>query len=88
MFLSIIVVVICHKDTHFLPHFGTSSIYLRSMITHYCRTNEEALKQAKKAGKQPGCDYWGITLPDGRKGFVIYRNGRLVERYLTMTLAR
>jgi len=57
------------------------------MITHYCRTNEEALKQAKKAGKQPGCEYMGITLPDGRKGFVIYRNGRLVERYVSMTVA-
>lgn len=44
------------------PHFGTFSFYLCSMITHYCQTLEEALKKAKQAGKQPGCEFWGITL--------------------------
>ncbi len=63
--------------------FGTSSHYLRSMIiTHYCRTQEDALKRAKQAGKQLGCYYGGITLPNGRKGFAVYKNGKMVERYL------
>ena len=51
------------------------------MITHYCLTLEEALKKAKQAGKQPGCEYWGITI-SGKKGFAVYKNGFLVERYL------
>ena len=57
------------------------------MITHYCQTLEEALKKAKQAGKQPGCEFWGITV-SGKKGFAVYKNGFLVERYLTMTISR
>ena len=52
------------------------------MITHYCLTQEDALKQAKRAGKEPGCYYGGITLPNGKRGFAVYKNGKLVERYL------
>jgi len=51
------------------------------MITHYCQTLEEALKKAKQAGKQPGCEFWGITV-SGKKGFVVYKNGKLMERYI------
>jgi hypothetical protein len=51
-------------------------------ITHYCQTLEEALKKAKQAGKQPGCYYGGITLPNGKKGFAVYKNGKMVERYV------
>jgi len=51
------------------------------MITHYCQTLEEALKKAKQAGKQPGCEFWGITV-SGKKGFAVYKNGFLVERYI------
>ena len=66
----------------YVPCFGTFSFYIRSMIiTHYCRTLEEALKQAKQAGKQPGCEFWGITI-SGRKGFAVYKSGMLVERYI------
>lgn len=73
----------------FSPHFGTFSIYLCSMIiTHYCRTLEDALKQAKKAAKQPGYDYWGKTFPDGRKGFEIFKYGNLVEKYVAKSVAR
>ena len=46
------------------------------------------LKKAQQAGKQPGCEYWGITF-SGLKGFAVYRNGfavnkngKLVERYV------
>ena len=52
------------------------------MITHYCQSLEEALKKAKQAGKQPGCEFWGITV-SGKKGFAVYKNGMLVERYST-----
>jgi len=52
------------------------------IITHYCRTQEDALKQAKRAGKEPGCYYGGITFKNGKKGFAVYKNGKLVEMYL------
>ena len=58
-----------------------------AMITHYWQTLEDALKKAKQAGKQPGCEFWGITV-SGKKGFAVYKNGTLVERYLTMTISR
>ena len=54
------------------------------MRTYYFRNPEEALKRAKAAGKQPGCWYGGITLPSGRKGWAIYRDGKVVERYAVM----
>ena len=39
------------------------------------------MKKAKQAGKQLGCEFWGITV-SGKKGFVVYKNGMLVERYI------
>ena len=42
----------------------------------------------KQAGKQPGCYFGGIILPNGRKGFTVYKNGNQVERYLAITVAR
>lgn len=54
------------------------------MVTYYFKNPEEALKKAKAAGKQPGCWYGGITLPSGRKGWAIYRDGKVVVRYAVM----
>ena len=51
------------------------------MTTYYCHTLEEALRRAKKAGKRPGCWYGGITLRSGKKGFAVYREGKVVEQY-------
>ena len=51
------------------------------MRTYYCSTLEEALRRAKEAGKEPGCHYGGIILPSGRKGFAIYQDGKVIERY-------
>ena len=51
------------------------------VITHYCSTLEEALRRAKAAGKGPGCHFGGIVLPSGKKGFAIYREGKVIERY-------
>ena len=51
------------------------------MTTYYCLSLEEALKRAKAAGKKPGCWYGGIVLKSGKRGFVIYREGEVVEQY-------
>ena len=51
------------------------------MTTYYYRTIEEALKKAKNAGKRPGCWYGGIVLKSGKKGFAIYREGKVIEQY-------
>jgi hypothetical protein len=51
------------------------------MTTYYCHTLEEALRRAKAAGKRPGCFYGGIVLKSGKKGFAIYREGKVIEQY-------
>ena len=51
------------------------------MTTYYCYNLEEALKRAKAAGKRLGCRYGGIVLKSGKKGFAIYREGKVVEQY-------
>ena len=57
------------------------STFTTDMITYYCHTLEEALKRAKAAGKRPGCHFGGIVLRSGKKGFAIYREGKVVEQY-------
>ena len=54
------------------------------MVTYYCISFEEALRRAKIASKQPGCYYGGITLRSGKKGFAVYREGKVIERYSVM----
>ena len=54
------------------------------MVTYYCISLEEALRRAKAAGKRPGCYFGGITLPSGKRGFAVYREGKVVERYSVM----
>ena len=51
------------------------------MTTYYCHTLEEALRRAKKAGREPGCYFGGITLRSGRRGFTVYRDGKVVAHY-------
>lgn len=51
------------------------------MTTYYCPTIEDALKRAKAAGKKPGCHFGGIVLPSGRRGFAVYKDGKVIERY-------
>lgn len=51
------------------------------MVTYYCISLEEALRRAKTAAKKLGCYYGGIILPSGRKGFAVYRDGKVVEKY-------
>ena len=55
-----------------------------SMTTYYCHTIEEALKRAKKADRKPGCFFGGIILKSGKKGFAIYRDGKVIEQYTAM----
>ena len=57
---------------------------LRAMTTYYFKDPEEALKRVKAAAKQPGYHYGGITLPSGKKGWSLYRDGKEVERYAVM----
>jgi hypothetical protein len=51
------------------------------MVTYFCISLEEALRRAKIAGKKPGCYYGGITMPSGKKGFAIYKDGKVIEKY-------
>ena len=59
-------------------------IFASDMTTYYCHSLEEALKRAKKAGKRPGCWYGGIVLKSGKRGFAIYREGKVIEQYSVM----
>ena len=57
------------------------------MITYYFKDPEEALRRAKAAGKRPGCWWGGITLPSGKRGWAIYKDGKVVEQYSGILLA-
>ena len=54
------------------------------MVTYYFRNPEEALKRAKAASKQSGCRYGGIPLRSGKRGWAIYKDGKVVEQYAVM----
>ena len=54
------------------------------MVTYYFKNPEEALKRAKAAGKRPGCWWGGITLRSGKRGWAIYKGGKIVEQYAVM----
>jgi hypothetical protein len=56
-------------------------IFALDMTTFYCHSLEEALKRAKKAGKRPGCHFDGIVLKSGKRGFAIYKEGKVIEQY-------
>ena len=58
-----------------------SSPTFADMTTYYCHNLEEALKRAKAAGKRPGCWYGGILLKSGRRGFAVYKEGKIQEQY-------
>ena len=60
---------------------GKTFSYLAAMTTYYFKNPEEALKWAKAAGKKPGYWYGGITLRSGKKGWAIYKGGKVVEMY-------
>ena len=51
------------------------------MTTYYCRSIEEALRRAKNTARRLTLFYGGITLPSGRKGFAVYRDGKVIEQY-------
>lgn len=64
-----------------MSYFCPCSDYLWGMVTYYCISFEEALRRAKLVRKKPGCYYGGITLRSGKKGFAVYREGKVVEQY-------
>ena len=51
------------------------------LTTYFFNDPEEALRRAKAAGKRPGRYFGGITLPSGKRAFVVYEGGEIVERY-------
>ena len=63
-------------------------VIFAGMVTYYCYSSEEALRRAKIAGKKPGCYFGGIILKSGRKGFAIYREGKVVEMYSVIALEK
>ena len=63
---------------------GKVDSYLATVTTYYFKDPEEALKRAKAAGKRPGCWYGGITLRSGKRGWAIYRAGKVLEVYAVM----
>ena len=62
-------------------YLSPCSNYLWGMVTYYCISLEEALRWAKLAGKQPGCYYGGITPRSGKKGFAVFREGKVIKQY-------
>ena len=63
---------------------GKTFSYLAAVTTYYFKDPEEVLRRAKAAGKKPGCWYGGITLHSGKKGWAIYKDGKVVEQYAVM----
>ena len=58
------------------------------MTTYYCPDMEEALRRAKKAGREAGCYFGGITLRSGRRGFAVYRDGKVVAQYTAISQSK
>ena len=54
------------------------------MTTYYCPNIEEALRRAKKAGREAGCYFGGITLRGGQRGFAVYRDGTVIAQDTAM----
>ena len=79
------------RDTCFFHLYLTLAhrrpIFTADMTTYYCPNMEEALRRAKKAGREAGCYYGGITLKSGRRGFAMYRDGKVVAQFGDETLA-
>ena len=55
-----------------------------AMLTYYFRNPEDALRRAKADSKHPGCYFGGITLPSGKRGFAVYKDGKIVTQYAVM----
>ena len=64
---------------------GKGITYLAAVVTYYFKNPEETLKRAKAAGKRPGCWYGGITLRSGKRGWAIYKDGKVIEQYAVMS---
>ena len=74
----------CILGSRLCTALAIASSNFAGMTTYYYKTLEEALKRAKAAGKRPGCWYGGIILRSGRRGFAVYREGKVVEQYSVM----
>ena len=67
--------------TSYISLAHSPPIFTADMTTYYCPNMEEALRRAKKAGREPGCYFGGITIKSGRRGFAVYRDGKVVAQY-------
>ena len=54
------------------------------MKIYYFRDKEQMLRTVKSVTRQGGCYCTGFTLPNGRHGFEIHRNGKVEAKYLSM----
>ncbi len=54
--------------------------FTADMTTYYCPNMGKALRRAKKAGREPGRYFGGITLRSGQRGFAVYRDGEVVAQ--------
>jgi hypothetical protein len=89
MRFGLVKIDILHRKHKQPPHLYSTLAHRRptftaDMTTYYCPNMEEALRRAKKAGREPGCYFGGITLRSGRRGFAVYRDGKVVAQYTAM----
>ena len=59
-----------------LPLAHSPPIFTAVMTIYYCPNMEEALRRAKKAGREPSCYFGGITLKSGRGDLLCIVTGR------------
>lgn len=52
------------------------------MRIHYCVDKEDMLRRVKAISRKGGCYYSRFVLPDGRRGFDIHRDGKVVDKYI------
>lgn len=57
----------------------------RVMRIHYCADKEDMLRRVKAISRKGGCYYSGFVLPDGRCGFEIHRDGKVEEKFISMS---
>ena len=73
----------CRKTSLTKP-VNIATYLAAAMLTYYFRNPEDALKRAKADSKHPGCYFGGITLPSGKRGFAVYKDGKIVTQYAVM----
>jgi len=55
------------------------------LTTYNFNDPEESLRRATAAGRRPSHYFGGITLPSGKRGFAVYKDGKIVTQYAVMS---